>query len=90
MSDQTGEVPAGLRQLVDRIRDPFFAKAFAADPDRALAQAGIPREAIDRRILHALAELSHEELRALARIGQVLEDAGEAAGVDRYVTMKMV
>jgi hypothetical protein len=90
MGDQAGSAPEGLRQLAERIRDPFFTKAFAADPDAALTRAGIPRETIDERILSALAELSHEELRALARIGRVLEEAGEPGGVDRYVTMKMV
>jgi hypothetical protein len=76
----------GLRQLAIRLQDPFFRKAFAADPEGALAQAGIAPEAIPSDILETLLELSPKELAALARVRKVLE----AGDVPHDVRAEMV
>jgi hypothetical protein len=86
MDDEAGQQQSELSRLAYRLRDPFFRKAFSADPAGALSQEGIRQELIPEEILGALAELSHQELRALSRIRKVLED-NEAT---RDETMDMV
>jgi hypothetical protein len=86
MGEGPGAAADALRQLATSLQDPFFRKAFAADPEAALAQAGISREAIPPDILEVLLELSPKELGALARVRKVLR----AGNVPDDVTAEMV
>jgi hypothetical protein len=75
-----------LRQLAHSLKDPFFRKAFATDPQDAMSQVGIAPEAIPLDIMEALVELSPNELGALARVRKALE----AVGVPDDIVSEMV
>jgi hypothetical protein len=65
-----------LRDLATSLQDPVFRKAFAINPEAALAQAQIQREAIPPDIFEVLIDLSPEELAALARVRKILQAGG--------------
>ena len=62
--------------LAESLKDPQFRRAFAADPEGALAQQDIPRAEIDAQVLEVLGDLSPQELAVLARVRKTLVDAG--------------
>jgi hypothetical protein len=86
MEEEAGRTSSELQQLAISLQDPFFRKAFVADPLHALAQEEIRQEGIPEDVLEALVELSPQELAALARIRKALE----AAHVPKDVIVRMV
>jgi hypothetical protein len=86
MDKEAGGTSSELQKLATSLQDPFFRKAFAADPIGALAQEEIRQEMIPQDVLEALVELSPQELAALARVRKVLE----AAHVPKDVIVRMV
>jgi hypothetical protein len=75
-----------LRQLAHSLKDPFFRKAFATDPQAAMSEVGIAPQAIPLDIMEALIELSPNELGALARVRKALE----TVGIPDDITSEMV
>ena len=67
------DAPTALVRLGGLLSDPFFRKAFAANPAAALAAQGIAQNSLPVAVLEVLAGLSHEELRALSRVKNALE-----------------
>lgn len=56
------------------LADAAFRKSFAHDPHGALKDAGVDVESLPEGLLEALAEMGHDELRALARVRDILKD----------------
>jgi hypothetical protein len=65
-----------LIRLGQLLGNPFFRKAFSNNPGGALAQEGLKRESIHSDVLETLADLSHEELRALSRLKEIMKKSG--------------
>ena len=75
-----------LEKLAEALRDPSFRKAFAADPAAAAKAQGVKEKEIPEELFAVLADLSHEELRAL----QMVKEALDRTGVSDAIKVQMV
>jgi hypothetical protein len=76
-----GGTASDLGRLGALLDNPFFRKTFSANPAGALAAENIDSKAIPEEVLHALADLSLQELQALSRVKQALKAAGVSPGL---------
>ena len=65
-----------LYQLARLLSDPHKRKQFAKDPQETLAKNKLVLGNIPPRVVRALADMNHDELRALARLNETLVAAG--------------
>ena len=63
-----------LYQLSKDLADPYKRKQFAKDPQEYLKKKDFSK--LPPRVIRALAEMNHDELRALARLNDTLVAAG--------------
>jgi hypothetical protein len=77
VADHSGQESASehMQKLGDVISDPKLRKSFFIDPSGTLRDAGVDVDEIPHAVRETLFDLSHEELRSLARVKGSLRGA---------------
>lgn len=74
-----------LQKLTGYLGTSVGRKKFAADPERALGDAGVSPGNLPEGVFETLSDLSHDELRALVRVRDGLQGAGVSADVAQRI-----